>query len=70
MLPALKQAYNSSVNSTTELVPFMMKFRQIPRNMADIMIDPSSTSVECVSEFVNILQVLATCAVTSIYQAN
>jgi hypothetical protein len=48
----------------------MMTFGQIPRNMADILIEPSSTSVECVSEFVKIMQGLVTSAVTSIDQAN
>jgi hypothetical protein len=47
-----------------------MKFGQIPRNMADILVEPSSTSVECVSEFVKRMQVLVTSAVTSIDQAN
>jgi hypothetical protein len=41
----------------------MMKFGQIPRNMADILIEPSSTSVECVSEFVKRMQGLVTSAV-------
>jgi Reverse transcriptase (RNA-dependent DNA polymerase) len=36
---------------TTSLAPFMMTFGQIPRNMADILIGSSSTSVESVSEF-------------------
>jgi hypothetical protein len=44
----------------------MMKFGQIPINMADILIEPSSTSVESVSEFVKILQGLVSIAVTSI----
>jgi hypothetical protein len=48
----------------------MMNFGQIPRNMAYILIEPSSTSVESVSEFVKRLQGLVTSAVTSIYQAN
>jgi hypothetical protein len=48
----------------------MMTFGQIPRNMADIMIDPSSTSVESVFEFVKRLQGLVKSAVTSIDQAN
>jgi hypothetical protein len=48
----------------------MMMFGQIPRNMADILIYPSSTSVENVSEFVKRLQGLVTSAVTSIDQAN
>jgi hypothetical protein len=48
----------------------MMMFFQIPRNMADILIDPSSTSVECVSEFVKIMLRLGSNAVISIYQAN
>jgi hypothetical protein len=70
LLPVLERAYNSSVHATTGLAPFMMKFGQIPRNMADIMIEPSSTSVECVSEFVKRIQGLVTSAVTSIDQAN
>jgi hypothetical protein len=52
LLPALEHAYNSSVHANTGLAPFMMTFGQIPRNMADILIEPSSTSVESVSEFV------------------
>jgi hypothetical protein len=48
----------------------MMTFGHIPRNMADILIEPSSTSVECVSEFVRRMQELVTRAVTSIDQAN
>jgi hypothetical protein len=48
----------------------MMTFGQIPRNMADILMDPSSTSVESVSTFVKRLQELVTSAVTSIDQAN
>jgi hypothetical protein len=48
----------------------MMWFDQIPRNMADILIEPISTFVEFVSEFVKIMQGLATSAVTSIDQDN
>jgi hypothetical protein len=48
----------------------MMKFGQIPRSMADILIQPSSTSVECVSEFVLRMQEMVTKAVASIKQAN
>jgi hypothetical protein len=70
LLPALEHAYNSSVHATTGLAPFMMTFGKIPRNMADILIEPSSTSVESVSEFVKRLQGLVTSAVTSIYQSN
>jgi hypothetical protein len=70
LLPALEHAYNSSVHATTGLAPFMMKFGQIPIKMADILIEPSSTSVESVSEFVKRLQGLVTSAVTSIDQAN
>jgi hypothetical protein len=47
-----------------------MTFGQIPRNMAGILIEPSYTSVESVSEFVKMLQGLVTSAVTSIDQAN
>jgi hypothetical protein len=47
-----------------------MTFGQIPRNMEDILIEPSSTSVECVSKFVKIMQVFVTSTVTSIDQAN
>jgi hypothetical protein len=70
LLPALEHVYTSSVPATTGLAPFMMTFGHIPRNMADILIEPSSTSVESVSEFVKTLQGLATSAVTSIDQAN
>jgi hypothetical protein len=48
----------------------MMTFGQIPRNIADILIEPSSTSVESVSEFIKRLQGLVTSAVTPIDQAN
>jgi Chromo (CHRromatin Organisation MOdifier) domain len=48
----------------------MMTLDQIPRNMADILIEPSSTSVESVSEFFKRFQELVTSAVTSIDQAN
>jgi Chromo (CHRromatin Organisation MOdifier) domain len=70
LLPALEHAYNSSVQATTGLAPFMMTFGQIPRNTADILIEPSSTSVESVSEFVKRLQGMVTSAVTFIDQAN
>jgi hypothetical protein len=70
LLPALEHAYNSSVQATTGLAPFMMTCGQIPRNMADLLIEPSSTSVESVSEFVKRLQGLVTSAVNSIGQAN
>jgi hypothetical protein len=50
LLPALEYTYNSNVHATTGLAPFMMKFGHIPRNIADILIEPSSTSVERVSE--------------------
>jgi hypothetical protein len=49
---------------------FMMTFGHIPRNMADILIEPSSTSVECVSEFVKIMQGMVTTALAFIDQAN
>jgi hypothetical protein len=48
----------------------MMMFGQIPRNMAGILIEPSSTSVESVSEFVKGLHGLVTSAVTSIDQTD
>jgi hypothetical protein len=70
LLPALEQAYNSSVHATTGLASFMVTFRQIPRNMADILIEPSSNSVESVSEVFKRLQGLVTSAVNSIDQAN
>jgi hypothetical protein len=70
LLPALEHAYNSSVYATTGLAPFMMTCGQIPRNIADILIEPSSTSVESVSEVFKRLQGLVTSAVTFIYQAN
>jgi hypothetical protein len=66
LLPALDHTYNSIVHAATVLAPFMMTFGQIPRNIADILMEPSSTSVECVSEFVKIIQGLMTSAVTSI----
>jgi hypothetical protein len=47
-----------------------MTFGQIPRNMADILIKMSYSSVECVSEFVERMQGFVTSAVTSIDQAN
>jgi hypothetical protein len=47
-----------------------MTFGQIPRSMADILIKPSSTFVECVSEFVLRMQKMVTNAVASIEQAN
>jgi Chromo (CHRromatin Organisation MOdifier) domain len=49
LFPALEHAYNSSVQATTGLALFMMTFGQIPSFMADILIEPSSTSVESVS---------------------
>jgi hypothetical protein len=51
LLPALEHAYNSSVHATTGLAPFMMKFGQIHESMADMLIEPSFTSFESVSEF-------------------
>jgi hypothetical protein len=66
LLPGLEHAYNSSVHATTGLAHFMMTFGQIPRSMDDILIQPSSTSVECVSEIVSRMQVMVTQAVTSI----
>jgi hypothetical protein len=70
LLPGLEHAYNSSVHATTELAPFMMTFGQIPRSLADILIQPISTSVECVSEFVLRMQGMVMNAVASIEQAN
>jgi hypothetical protein len=70
LLPGLEHAYNSSVHATTGLAPFMMKVGQILRNMADLLIEPSSISVECVSEFVSTMQEIVTNAVASIEQAN
>jgi hypothetical protein len=69
-LPALEHANNCSVHATTGLAPFMMKFGQIPRKMADILIEPSSTSIESVDEFFKRLQGMVTSAVTAIDQAN
>jgi hypothetical protein len=48
----------------------MMTFGQRPRNMADILIQISSTFVECVSEFVSGMQEMVTNAVASTEQAN
>jgi Integrase zinc binding domain/Chromo (CHRromatin Organisation MOdifier) domain len=70
LLPALEHAYNSRVHASTGLATFMMTFGQIPRNMADILIEPSSNSVESLYEFVEILQGLVTSAMTVIHQAN
>jgi hypothetical protein len=50
LLPALEHDYNNSMDATTGLAPFIMTFGQIPRNMADILMEPSSTSVYYVSE--------------------
>jgi hypothetical protein len=47
-----------------------MTFGKIPGNMADILIEPSSTSVWCVSEVFKRMQGLVTCSVTSIDHAN
>jgi hypothetical protein len=47
-----------------------MAFGNILRNMADIQIEPSSTSVECAYEFLKRMKGLVTSAVTSIDQAN
>jgi hypothetical protein len=70
LLPALEHAYSSSVHATTGLAASMMTFGQITKNMADILIEPSSSSVESVFEFVKRLQGLVTSVVTSIDQAN
>jgi hypothetical protein len=70
LLPGLEHTYNSSVHATTGLAPFMMTFGQIPRSMADILIQPSSTSVECLSEFVSRIKEMVTKAVASIEHAN
>jgi hypothetical protein len=48
----------------------MMTFGQIPRNMADLLIQQDSTSVECVSEFFSRMKEMVTNAVVSIAQAN
>jgi hypothetical protein len=48
----------------------MMTCGQIPINMADIQLEPRSTSFESVSVFVKRLQGLVTSSVTSIDQAN
>jgi hypothetical protein len=45
---------------------FIMKFGQIPKSMADIIIQPSSTSIECVSEFIVRIQEMVKNAVSSI----
>jgi hypothetical protein len=47
-----------------------MTFWQIPRRMADILIEPSCTSVECASEFVSRMQQMVRNAVASIKKAN
>jgi hypothetical protein len=70
LLPALEHACNSIVHATSELAPFMMTFGQIPRNMADILIEPNSTSIESVSDIFKRLQGLVTSSVTSIDRAN
>jgi hypothetical protein len=70
LLPGLEHSHSSSVHVTTGLAHFMMTFGQIPRSMADIRIQPSSTSVECVSEFVLRMQEMVTNAVASIEHAN
>jgi hypothetical protein len=66
LLPGLEHAYKSSVHASTGLAPFMMTFGQILRSVADILIQRSSTSVECVSEFVLRMQEMVTKAVASI----
>jgi hypothetical protein len=70
LMTGLEHAYNSSVHATTGVAPFMMTFGQIPRTLANVLIQPSSTSVECVSEFVSRMQEMVKEAVASIEQAN
>jgi hypothetical protein len=70
LLPSLEHSYNSSVHATTGLAPFMMTFGQIPRKMSDLLIQPGSTSVVYVSEFVSRMQEMVTKAVAAIQQAN
>jgi hypothetical protein len=69
LLPGLEHAYNSSVHATTGLAPFMMTIGQIPRSMAEILIQPSSTSVECVSELVLRMQEMVTKAVNRLIRS-
>jgi hypothetical protein len=52
LFPALEHSYNSSVHMTNGLTPFVMTFGQIHKTMAEILIEPSSTLVECVPEFI------------------
>jgi hypothetical protein len=68
LFTGLEHAQNTRVHATTGLSHFMMTFGQIPRNMADILIQQNSTAVECVSEFVSRIQIMVTKAVASIEQ--
>jgi hypothetical protein len=70
LLPGLEHAYNCSMHATTGLARFMITFGLITRKMANILIQPSSKSFECVSEFVLRMQEMVINAVASIEQDN
>jgi hypothetical protein len=70
LLPGIEHAYNSSVHATTGESPFMLTYGKAPRTLSDLVILPSKTSVETVTEFVTRMQDMAVKAKSVIEAAN
>jgi hypothetical protein len=70
LLPGIEHAYNSSVHAATGESPFVLTYGQAPQSLTDLMILPSETAVESVSEFVKRMQDMAGKAKEAIEKAN
>jgi hypothetical protein len=70
VLPALKHAYNNSVNTTTRKVPFALLYGQKPLEFKDFLLPSPTTTVESVTDFVSRMESLVADASKSITQAN
>ena len=70
VLPGLEHAYNSSVHAATGESPFMLAYGQNPQSLSGMLVEPSTTAVESVGEFLSRMQSLVEKAMGAITSAN
>jgi Integrase zinc binding domain/RNase H-like domain found in reverse transcriptase len=70
LLPGIEHAYNSSVHAATGESPFVLTYGKAPQTLTDLMIRPSETAVESVTEFISRMQGMAKKAREFIEKAN
>jgi hypothetical protein len=70
LLPGIEHAYNSSVHAASGESLISLTYGQAPQSLTDLMIIPSETAVESVSEFVKRIHDMAGKAKETIEKAN